>query len=68
MAEPAMAEPVRVAVLISGRGSNMLALSEYKRRDPERTYRIALVASNVPGSARAGAGETARHHDLGEEP
>ena len=43
-----MAEPVRVAVLVSGRGSNMLALSEYKRRDPERTYRIVLVASNVP--------------------
>ena len=43
-----MAEAVRVAVLVSGRGSNMLALSEYKRRDPERTYRIALVASNVP--------------------
>ena len=43
-----MAEPVRVAVLISGRGSNMLALSEHKRRDPERTYDIVLVASNVP--------------------
>ena len=43
-----MAEPVRVAVLISGRGTNMLALSEYKRRDPTRTYRIELVASNVP--------------------
>ena len=43
-----MADPVRVAVLISGRGSNMRALSEYKRRDPERAYRIALVASNVP--------------------
>ena len=43
-----MAEPVRVAVLISGRGSNMLALSEHKRRDPQRTYRIVLVASNVP--------------------
>jgi len=43
-----MAEPVRVAVLISGRGSNMLALSEHKRRDPARTYKIALVASNVP--------------------
>jgi phosphoribosylglycinamide formyltransferase-1 len=43
-----MVEPVRVAVLLSGRGSNMLALSEYKRRDPERAYRIALVASNVP--------------------
>ncbi|HYI49394.1 MAG TPA: phosphoribosylglycinamide formyltransferase [Allosphingosinicella sp.] len=48
MAEPAKAEPVRVAVLISGRGSNMLALSEHKRRDPERAYRIVLVASNAP--------------------
>ena len=43
-----MAEKVRVAVLISGRGSNMLALSEYKRRDPSRAYEIVLVASNVP--------------------
>jgi formyltetrahydrofolate-dependent phosphoribosylglycinamide formyltransferase len=43
-----MAEPVRVAVLISGRGSNMLALAEHKRRDPGRAYRIVLVASNVP--------------------
>lgn len=43
-----MAEKVRVAALISGRGSNMLALSEYKRRDPDRHYEIALVASNVP--------------------
>jgi phosphoribosylglycinamide formyltransferase-1 len=43
-----MAERVRVAVLISGRGSNMVALAEHKRRDPERAYEIALVASNVP--------------------
>ena len=43
-----MAERVRVGVLVSGRGSNMLALSEHKRRDPERTYDIVLVASNVP--------------------
>jgi len=43
-----MADPVRVAVLISGRGSNMRALSEYRRRDPDRAYRIVLVASNVP--------------------
>ena len=43
-----MADRVRVAVLVSGRGSNMLALSEYKRRDPDRAYEIALVASNVP--------------------
>ena len=43
-----MPDPVRVAVLISGRGSNMRALAEYKRRDPDRAYRIVLVASNVP--------------------
>ena len=43
-----MAERVRVGVLISGRGSNMVALSEYKRCDPGRAYDIALVASNVP--------------------
>lgn len=43
-----MADKVRIAVLISGRGSNMLALSEYRRRDGARPYDIALVASNVP--------------------
>ena len=43
-----MADRIRVAVLLSGRGSNMLALSEYKRRDPARNYEIVLVASNVP--------------------
>ena len=38
---------LRVAVLISGRGSNMEALAEYKRvADP--AYEIVLVASNVP--------------------
>ncbi len=45
-----MADPVRVAVLLSGRGSNMLALAEHRRRDPDRAYRIDLVASNVPES------------------
>ena len=45
-----MADRVRVAVLISGRGSNMLALAEHKRRDPDRAYDIVLVASNVPGA------------------
>lgn len=44
-----MAERVRVGVLISGRGTNMIALSEYKRRE-ERAYDIALVASNVPAA------------------
>ena len=42
-----MSERVPVGVLISGRGSNMEALAEYKRRaDP--AYEIVLVASNVP--------------------
>ncbi|TXC64400.1 phosphoribosylglycinamide formyltransferase [Sphingosinicella ginsenosidimutans] len=43
-----MPEKMRVGILISGRGSNMVAISEYKRRDPTRPYEIALVASNVP--------------------
>jgi formyltetrahydrofolate-dependent phosphoribosylglycinamide formyltransferase len=42
-----MAERARVGVLLSGRGTNMIALSEHKRREP-RWYDIALVASNVP--------------------
>lgn len=42
------AEPVRTAVLISGRGSNMLAIAEHRRRDASRPYRVELVASNVP--------------------
>jgi phosphoribosylglycinamide formyltransferase-1 len=42
-----MTDKKRVAVLISGRGSNMEALAEYKRSaDP--AYEIVLVASNVP--------------------
>ena len=42
-----MAERVRVGVLLSGRGTNMVALSEYKRREP-RAYDLVLAASNVP--------------------
>jgi formyltetrahydrofolate-dependent phosphoribosylglycinamide formyltransferase len=42
-----MAERVKVGVLLSGRGTNMIALAEYRRRE-ERAYDIALVASNVP--------------------
>jgi len=42
-----MAEKVRVAVLISGRGSNMVALEEWKRR-ADRLYQIVLVCSNDP--------------------
>ncbi|HEX8309644.1 MAG TPA: phosphoribosylglycinamide formyltransferase [Allosphingosinicella sp.] len=46
-----MADRVRVGVLVSGRGTNMVALSEYKRREA-RSYDLALVVSNVP-EARA---------------
>ena len=42
-----MADRVRVGVLLSGRGTNMVALSEYRRREA-RSYDLALVASNVP--------------------
>lgn len=42
-----MADRVRVGVLVSGRGTNMVALSEYKRREA-RSYDLVLVASNVP--------------------
>ena len=42
-----MADKVRLAVLISGRGSNMEALAEY-RRAADTAYEIVLVASNVP--------------------
>lgn len=42
-----MAEKVKVGVLISGRGSNLEALANFKRKaDP--AYEIVLVASNVP--------------------
>ncbi|MBX7247554.1 MAG: phosphoribosylglycinamide formyltransferase [Caulobacteraceae bacterium] len=41
--------PVRVAVLISGRGSNMAALIEAARA-PGCPYRIALVLSNKAGA------------------
>ena len=42
-----MAERIRVGILISGRGSNMVAIEEWNRRG-ERAYEIALVASNAP--------------------
>ncbi len=44
------ADRVRVGVLISGRGSNMVALAEYRRKDPGRSYDIALVVSNDPAA------------------
>ena len=42
-----MADRIRVGVLLSGRGTNLVALSEYKRREA-RSYDIAFVGSNVP--------------------
>jgi formyltetrahydrofolate-dependent phosphoribosylglycinamide formyltransferase len=62
-----MAERARVGVLLSGRGTNMIALSEHKRREP-RWYDIALVASNVPearglvAAKRLGVPTWARSH------
>ncbi|MDP1026155.1 phosphoribosylglycinamide formyltransferase [Sphingomonas sp. KR1UV-12] len=41
-----MAEPVRVGILISGRGSNMMALVEQAQG-----YEVALVASDRPDAA-----------------
>jgi phosphoribosylglycinamide formyltransferase 1 len=51
-----MPDPKRVAILISGRGSNMRALVEQARG-----YEVVLVASNKPG---AGGLEWAREHGL----
>ena len=45
-----MAEPARVAVLLSGRGSNFLALHEAIARG-ELAAELALVLSNVEGAA-----------------
>ncbi|MFM7377802.1 MAG: phosphoribosylglycinamide formyltransferase [Erythrobacter sp.] len=42
-----MAEKARIAVLISGAGTNMAALV-YASRMPESTYEVVLVASNNP--------------------
>ena len=45
-----MPEKARVAVLISGRGSNMAALV-YAAKRPDCPFEIALVASNDPDAA-----------------
>ena len=42
-----MAEALRVAVLLSGRGTNMAALVEHRRKT-DAAYDIVLVASNEP--------------------
>ena len=46
---PQAATPVRVAVLISGAGSNMAALIDAGQR-PDSGYEVALVLSNVEGA------------------
>jgi phosphoribosylglycinamide formyltransferase-1 len=51
-----MRDPKRVAILISGRGSNMRALA-----DNAAGYQVALVASNKPDAAGL---EWAREHGL----
>lgn len=42
-----MAGKLRVAILLSGRGTNMAALVEHRRK-ADAAYDIVLVASNVP--------------------
>ena len=57
----------RVAVLISGRGSNMVALIE-AAKDPDYPAEIALVLSNRPDARRARRARARRHRDRGRRP
>src|SRR5215831_7646278 len=50
----------RVAVLISGRGSNMLALVEAARKEESYPAQIALVISNRPDAAGLATATAAR--------
>jgi len=57
MPEPGFGPKRRLGILISGRGSNMMALAE-GARDPASPYEVALVASDKPDAAGlAWAGE-----------
>ena len=65
--------PVRVAVLISGAGSNMAALIDAGQR-PDSGYEVALVLSNVEGAgglaaaaAKGVATATAPHRPFGKD-
>jgi phosphoribosylglycinamide formyltransferase-1 len=58
---PAGAGPVRLGVLLSGRGSNFLAIAESIRAGRLKGVEIAVVISNV---AEAGGLEAARKLDL----
>lgn len=55
-----MADRTRVGVLISGRGSNMMALAT-AALEPDCPYEIVLVASDKPDAAGL---DWARSHDL----
>lgn len=64
-----MADPVRVGILISGRGSNMAALVKASQEDG-CPYRVVLVASNNPEAAgldlaRAAGIATYAHSHMG---
>ena len=51
------------AILISGRGSNMMALVEAAER-PDCPYEVVLVASNKPEAPRPGPCARDGHRDL----
>lgn len=72
MSSPAL-PPVRVAVLISGAGSNMAALIDAARA-PDSGYEVALVVSNIKGAgglaiaaAKGVATATVAHKPFGKD-
>jgi phosphoribosylglycinamide formyltransferase 1 len=56
---PGEGSPARVAVLISGRGSNLQALLDAQRRGDLGRAVLALVVSNTPGAAGLARAEAA---------
>src|ERR1700682_3621784 len=60
--EPGVTEPSRIAILISGRGSNMAALAEAARDGRIRDAEIAIVISD-----QANAGGLVKAKELGLE-
>lgn len=70
---PQAAPPVRVAVLISGAGSNMAALI-YAGQAPDSGYEVVLVLSNIEGAgglaiaaAKGVATATVAHKPFGKD-
>jgi len=53
----ASGEPLRLGVLLSGRGSNFLAIAEYIRSGKLKGVEIAVVISNVPDSGGLAAAQ-----------